>query len=642
MEFGDGQKNFARRDCVRLIGRVARIHQDFCVPHVPKLISMLIRRLRDPDASVRDACAESLGQLVLYCTEDEPNAGDRSLSAFFKPLFSTLAEPNKNLQAAAGMAIAHVIYNGGSNIVRALPRVLNRLCKVIPAALSKANLYSALANLVEATGEEFLGYMNQILPILADGCKDSDWNTRRGVAQVMQTLVSRLGSELAPWREEILYLLETCKFDRVKPVRDMVQESLQLYRDIPLLPAEEPARQSKSKSPLREAKGPTTEPNTHAHPHAHSAGRVTSSGGGNRRRRSWGPKNDSFFQGTPEGTDSDVLVRVPHEGRVSTSPTPPLHWEHVPTDDANSHPPLDLSPGQEPELELESDMAAMSEAAVQEQLGRYRQWLPPKEPGGERGAERRGQGQQFVVKDLPGQSVTVAVALAQAESKHAAELEAVNSALKRMATMQGKLSNALTDFTADVKSQLVGMDRRLQALESVVDKAYARYGETQSPNGLGLPSAENKNKNNQPLVLPRTAALAGGQSGSAGPVSLAGGSWDRILHALEQEDVDQAFSLALQTKDDINLVRLMGRTGVVLEKLRPGTLQDLLNRFTSLLKSGHFAEHVIPWLNVVVLQRIRMETPLLDALLAVLHHLSSQSTSLGQDAAKLHQQLQEM
>ncbi|GBG73008.1 hypothetical protein CBR_g12727 [Chara braunii] len=58
------QKSFSRKESVRLFGTMAIVHGDLLAPHLSKIVINIVRRFKDPDAGVRDMCAEAMGHLA--------------------------------------------------------------------------------------------------------------------------------------------------------------------------------------------------------------------------------------------------------------------------------------------------------------------------------------------------------------------------------------------------------------------------------------------------------------------------------------------------------------------------------------------------------------------------------------------------
>lgn len=115
------QKTVVRRECMKLFGALATFHGRALVPHVPKIVAYILRRLQDPDSTyIRDACVDVMGILAASSFDQAVHAHARahaphggratatydddhqlsviSVNVFVKPLLDALGEQNRNLQ----------------------------------------------------------------------------------------------------------------------------------------------------------------------------------------------------------------------------------------------------------------------------------------------------------------------------------------------------------------------------------------------------------------------------------------------------------------------------------------------------------------------------------------------------------------
>lgn len=73
--------------------------------------------------------------------------------------------------------------------------------------------------------------------------------------------------------------------------------------------------------------------------------------------------------------------------------------------------------------------------------------------------------------------------------------------------------------------------------------------------------------------------------------------WSTILALVQQEEINQAYSLAFKKGDDVLLHKLMGRTGTCLEKLDEENLERTIKYITITLSNKSFVDSLIPWVN---------------------------------------------
>jgi hypothetical protein len=158
------QKSTVRKECVKMFGTLASLHEELLSPHLPKIVNNIVKRLRDPDSSIRDACAEAMGTLAAKVSplssssssssggaEANGNAFTGALGVFAKPLFDVLNEQSRGVQVGAAMCLSEVIDNMKDPSPGALQRLCPRVIKLLNSSTftAKAALLSVLASIVQ-------------------------------------------------------------------------------------------------------------------------------------------------------------------------------------------------------------------------------------------------------------------------------------------------------------------------------------------------------------------------------------------------------------------------------------------------------------------------------------------------------------
>uniref|UniRef100_UPI0022EC9ACB TOG domain-containing protein n=1 Tax=Physcomitrium patens TaxID=3218 RepID=UPI0022EC9ACB len=75
--------------------------------------------------------------------------------------------------------------------------------------------------------------------------------------------------------------------------------------------------------------------------------------------------------------------------------------------------------------------------------------------------------------------------------------------------------------------------------------------------------------------------------------------WSQAMESVRASDFDLAYADILGSNDELLLVRLMSRTGPVLEQLSDATLTHLMGNLKHFLQQQSFLECVIPWIQQV-------------------------------------------
>jgi hypothetical protein len=208
----DGDKNqFARAQGVRLFAEVAK--SQFEVRSLSKVVPKLCERARDSDGKVREACAETIGELArIFCSSAEhfqpqqrleetqeldasvaTDAGP-SLNLFFNPILKQMEGGDTNGQIGNSLALAHVVFNCAAHILPHLDRLTQRILVIMDRSifLGRADLLIAIANIIEVCPDGFVQYLEPYFARIQAACNDKDFNVKKAAMETIETLASRI------------------------------------------------------------------------------------------------------------------------------------------------------------------------------------------------------------------------------------------------------------------------------------------------------------------------------------------------------------------------------------------------------------------------------------------------------------------
>lgn len=124
-------KTAVRKECIRLMATLATFHHHLIAPHLSKMVAAIVKRLKDSDSVVRDACVEAMGVLAAKLTGPPHGDTDAVFVALVRPLFEALGEQNKQAQFGTASCLARVIDNTPQPPVPVLQRMLMRTIKLL-------------------------------------------------------------------------------------------------------------------------------------------------------------------------------------------------------------------------------------------------------------------------------------------------------------------------------------------------------------------------------------------------------------------------------------------------------------------------------------------------------------------------------
>ena len=93
-------------------------------------------------------------------------------------------------------------------------------------------ILEALISLILSVEKEFEPYAVNFLPTLLECMAINEWSTRKMAIDVMYTIAAILRDVIVPYKREILEVLNHCRFDKIKPVREATIEAINVIKEI--------------------------------------------------------------------------------------------------------------------------------------------------------------------------------------------------------------------------------------------------------------------------------------------------------------------------------------------------------------------------------------------------------------------------
>ncbi|KAJ4827345.1 hypothetical protein Tsubulata_003301 [Turnera subulata] len=243
-------KPSVKKESLHLISLLCQSRRDLTLPHLTKIISHIVKRLKESDSGVRDACRDAIGVLSGLYLKGNAGGGDGGggdggsgagtmVGLFVKPLFEAMGEQNKTVQSGAAMCMARMVEcaadgGGGNAPVGAFQKLCPRICKLLNGQnfQAKAALLGVVSSLAQVGSISPQG-LEPLLHSIHDCLGSSDWGTRKASADALIALAVHSRSLVTDGAaNSTLSALEACRFDKIKPVRDTIIEALQLWKKI--------------------------------------------------------------------------------------------------------------------------------------------------------------------------------------------------------------------------------------------------------------------------------------------------------------------------------------------------------------------------------------------------------------------------
>lgn len=209
------QKSAIRKECIRLMATLAtRLHHSLILPHLPKMVASIVKRLRDPDSLVRDACVHTL---ALLASNLVTHSNQKVFLVLVRPIFEALGEQNKHVQSGSASCLASIIDNTPHPPLPLLHKMLTRTLKLLknPHFMAKPALVDLNRSIIQAGGAPTQNVVSTAIATIQDALKDTDWTTRKAASVALGEIALGGASYLPSLRASCIHSLESCRFDKV-------------------------------------------------------------------------------------------------------------------------------------------------------------------------------------------------------------------------------------------------------------------------------------------------------------------------------------------------------------------------------------------------------------------------------------------
>ncbi|KAG5056662.1 hypothetical protein GLYMA_05G032600v4 [Glycine max] len=250
-----------RKQCVHLLGFLAQTHGNMLAPYLSKILGSVVRRLRDVDSSVRSACVNSIAALSGHVSK-------QPLNSFLKPLAEALfTEQDQNAQASAALCLASAIDGAPDPDPARLAKLLPRFEKLLKRDGFKAKpaLLTLVGSVVAAGGASGHAQLKSLVPCLVEALSNDDWATRKAAAETLVVVADVERDFLSEFKGECVRVFENRRFDKVKLVRDVMNQMLEAWKLVPDVSDEvspPPKSQSSSKENASDGRYPQVSQNS--------------------------------------------------------------------------------------------------------------------------------------------------------------------------------------------------------------------------------------------------------------------------------------------------------------------------------------------------------------------------------------------
>ena len=91
-------------------------------------------------------------------------------------------------------------------------------------------------------------------------------------------------------------------------------------------------------------------------------------------------------------------------------------------------------------------------------------------------------------------------------------------------------------------------------------------------------------------------------------------NWNKIQSFLNMGNYNNAYNFALTRGNSFMLVKLIGKTGIVLDKLKDNIIENVLEKIAELISVGEFIELLLGWIIAVIDRKFNISNKVKDSL----------------------------
>ncbi|KAK8935847.1 Microtubule-associated protein TORTIFOLIA1 [Platanthera zijinensis] len=225
-----------RRHSLRLLSLLARsIPPSSLSPHLPRLLAAAIRRLRDPDSSVRAALVDAVRSLAAAAPPTS------LVSTILRPLVDALFhEQDIHSQSVSALSISASLeecnrQGAADELSDFLLRLVPRLVKLArsPSFKAKPAVLALLGNATMSASGIGDAELRALVNCLLEFLQSQDWAARNAAAMTLTRLAAEEKNRLSGFKSSCLAAFESRRYDKVKIVRDSINRMLDEWKEIP-------------------------------------------------------------------------------------------------------------------------------------------------------------------------------------------------------------------------------------------------------------------------------------------------------------------------------------------------------------------------------------------------------------------------
>ncbi|KAL2904193.1 TORTIFOLIA1-like protein 4 [Bienertia sinuspersici] len=237
LSIDSSSKSPVRVHCISLISLLSHTHKSSLSSHLTKIVAFLLRRLRDSDTNVRNACVSVVSSL-----------SPQNFTSLLDPFLGSISiEQDLNAQIGCCLCLKSTIDSGvleEKDEVDLRKRVLPKVLKLLKGDGFKAK--GALLGVIESVigvndgvvininntknGGNMVG---NVVGVAVEMLSSEDWMARKSAAELLLKMALVLDDESAvEVKRFVVNSLDSRRFDKVKVTREIMNRALEAWKEV--------------------------------------------------------------------------------------------------------------------------------------------------------------------------------------------------------------------------------------------------------------------------------------------------------------------------------------------------------------------------------------------------------------------------
>lgn len=202
---------------------MAEVFESKLIDFIPRIVTLISKRLKENDMQINVACADSLGTVIGASLRGLPiDQSYKHLSTILRTFFGMFSGKTKQAQIGTAMCIAKVIQTSPVEcLYYMIDEVMYKLVELVkwPNCQAQLQVLEAILSLilaVEENTEKLTKNSEVLIPVVEENMKKNpDWSVRKIAIEIVYTLGVLVPEVLSPYKSELLDTLNKLRSDKV-------------------------------------------------------------------------------------------------------------------------------------------------------------------------------------------------------------------------------------------------------------------------------------------------------------------------------------------------------------------------------------------------------------------------------------------